>query len=559
MRISFRQGLVRAPANFLQLSGGRVSIALASDESIAVAFADRASNYLVTERQPITNAWIGPFSGGTAYWLFWDLNASTGARTFGHTLLEPEEGATAPTNPQNDQHWFDTSINQMKVWNSLATRWMPVIRVFAAQLSTAGTFVSMSINSPAFTGTQIGNLQTQAVNVGALVFDADGAPVKRSNGTFFTTEDVAVTGIASSSQVKLGSMVVEAKAEANIPAFSVVRFTAFNTINVATNYLVDNGMYGIVDVAVSAGSLAQVTTDGLITNPAWDWTSVGINTPLYVDSQGQLTTTAPPTPIPVAAVADKHSILLRPASLFLDTTNDPASATSFGAVKLSVAPDTVGNSIAVGINDPLVTGITNHVGNNALHLTSTEKAAATALAGAINGNFNNWVASLGGGGGVDLSEIEDDISALQAQVTVTQAANPSAAPEFDGQRWVNTATGQIFIARGHAAVGDWVELAALNSTTNKLPPSYIGMDLVLTTSLQPIHYPTLNLKATLTAGSGTTVVDVLDQNSNTVGTFSLDTIGASISSGFITNLAGQLRYNVVSGTGTFNIRATITA
>ena len=84
--------------------------------------------------------------------------------------------------------------------------------------------------------------------------------------------------------------------------------------------------------------------------------------------------------------------------------------------------------------------------------------------------------------------------------------------------------------------------------------------LTLTPSLQYLSYPSVNFKATLQAGStGTTVVAIVDQNNAELGRFSLDTVGNTISSGFLTNLAGQAKYTVISGTGTFIIQATITA
>ena len=162
MRIPFRQGLVRVPANFLQLTAGKVSLVLGPTDSIVATFADGAANYLTTERVSVNNAWIGPFSTGTDCWLYVDINPVTGVRTFNHTLVSPAEGATAPLAPvQLDQHWFDTANNVMKVWNG--NGWVKKIRLFIAKLQQGSVFVSMSVNSPAYTGTQVGALVAQPV------------------------------------------------------------------------------------------------------------------------------------------------------------------------------------------------------------------------------------------------------------------------------------------------------------------------------------------------------------------------------------------------------------
>ena len=230
MRINFRQGIVRVPPNFLQQSGSAVNLVIPTPAMATIAFADGPTDYLHTERLTVLNAWTGPFVSGTDYWLYWDIDTRTGVRTFGHTLLEPVVGATAPISPANDQHWFDTATNTMKVWNAATGTWQRKIRVFAAKLAGGSVFVSMSVNSPAFEGTQVGSHMVAPARAGALVFDINGDPVRRGDGRFFTTEDVAVTGIAASSQVKIGSIVVDAVATTSIPAYSVVNFVDFHQI-----------------------------------------------------------------------------------------------------------------------------------------------------------------------------------------------------------------------------------------------------------------------------------------------------------------------------------------
>jgi hypothetical protein len=312
MRIPFRQGIVTAPSGFLQQTGSTVSLVIATPTMVSVAFADGTANYLHTERLSVTNAWTGPFAPGTDYWLYWDINIMTGQRTFGHTLHEPYEGASAPLSPQPDQHWFDTVSFKMKVWNATSGRWVSKIRVFAAKLQSGSVLISTSVNTPDYEGTQVGSVSAIPVAAGALVFDTNGDPVKRNNGTFFTTEDVVVASVASSTQVKLGATMIEAVAVANLPAYSIVQFVDFNQINLATTAFVEQGAYGIIEEAASTGQVVNVALQGVITNPAWDWTVAGVNAPLYVTNVGGLTTNVTPDGVIVAYVVDVNTIVLRP-------------------------------------------------------------------------------------------------------------------------------------------------------------------------------------------------------------------------------------------------------
>lgn len=378
MRISFRQGLVHVPVNFLSLASGQVSLNIPLTDTVVMAFADHTNDYLFTERATVSNAWAGPFNPGTNYWLYWDINVLTGVRTFGHTLYTPIEGATAPASPVLDQHWFDTVNNAMFVWSG--TTWVHKIRVFAAQLTAGSLFVSMSISSPIYTGTQIGSLTNIPVDVGALIFDANGSgPIKKADGSFFTTTALALTGSVSSAHVKMSTIIIEAIAQSNIADYSVVRFTAFNEVATATNYLIDNGTYGICEYGTTAGGIVNITLEGLIENPNWDWTAAGVNAPLYVDVNGYLTPTAPPNPIPVAAVVDQHTILLRPSTLFMNTANDPATTTVRGSVLLSVPAAVPANPIVVGDNDPRVTSVVPHIQDGTVHITANQNTFLDAL------------------------------------------------------------------------------------------------------------------------------------------------------------------------------------
>lgn len=377
MQISFRQGILQAPLNFLVFSNGHVSLQLPTNTNLTFTLADGNSNYLFIESHSVSNAWVGPFVATVDYWLYWDINTTTGVKTYGATTHTPIEGNTAPLSPVVDQHWFDTVHNVTKVWNG--TSWVRKLRLFAAKLTGNSFFTSQSINSPVFTGTQVGSLNI-ASHAGYLVYDPiNNHPFRKADDTFYTTDDTSFTGITSSSQVKLSGTLVEARASVNLSAYTIVRFSDFGTIGPATNFLIDNGTYGIIETGVVQDAYVNVVMEGLVTNPAWDWTSAGVNAPLYVNGSGALTTVIPTTPIIVATVIDAHTILLRPSTLFINTQNDPATTTNMGSVVLSSAPDIVDNPIAVGVNDINYVGAVAHVTDNISHVTSSEHTLLTNL------------------------------------------------------------------------------------------------------------------------------------------------------------------------------------
>jgi hypothetical protein len=74
----------------------------------------------------------------------------------------------------------------------------------------------------------------------------------------------------------------------------------------------------------------------------------------------------------------------------------------------------------------------------------------------------------------------------------------------------------------------------------------------LESAFKSIQIPAINFVGTLLSG-GPITVDVVGPNNAVYGTFTLDVVNQQVSSGLLTNLPVQLRYNVVSGTGKFTI------
>ncbi|MGI0075911.1 MAG: hypothetical protein ACREAU_00715 [Nitrosopumilaceae archaeon] len=333
--MKFRQGIVRHQKTIINtqdflapgigIHADKVTLKSTNDVTI-ITFADGNTNYLYTEPRTITNAWIGPFTSPTTYWLYWDIHPITGIRTFGHSLFPPVFAPLAPVSPAVGQHWFNTTSTAMFEWNG--SRFVPRIRVFAVEYTNALTFTSLSINSPDFNGTQAG--LTVPNSSGSLIFDVGGNPVKRGDGKFFTTEDVFVAGIPTGGNMRINTIILEAQSQAPLDAFTIVQWIDFRKVIPGTPFDQAEVFYGMVEEDASTSEVVRITVEGLITNQAWDWTSLGVNSFLFINTTGELVgVPVIPNQIPVARVVDPQTIILRPPTI---TTEVASGVTDHGAL-----------------------------------------------------------------------------------------------------------------------------------------------------------------------------------------------------------------------------------
>ncbi len=423
MQVNFRQGIIKAPTGFLDSNSGIISINASVQNQVIITFSDHATNYILTEKANVVNAWNVSFTN-TSYtkaWIYWDINIITGEKTYGHTFVSPITSQTAPTSPTLDQHWFDKTSNCYKVWNG--SNWIKKLRVFAAEVKSDFQLISISAKSPLFTGTQVGIIN-QLSNQGYIVYDPiSNHPIKLRDGSFLTTEHTLLTGLTSSSRVRIGGLVIEARAVGNIPEYSIVRFTSFGKVQLATNHVIDNGTYGIIENAATDGEHVNIIMEGTITNPNWDWTSVGVNTPLYVDNIGRLTPTLPENPIIVAAVIDTHTILLRPSSLFIDTLNDPASNTNMGSVYLSSLSANPAQPTAVCVDDQQYQSVISHLLDDTSHLSPDQ----------YDWLINNVNTNNSGGSGLTTEQqlILDNMSMFDGRVVIPQLDTNTVTAAYD--------------------------------------------------------------------------------------------------------------------------------
>jgi len=242
------------------------------------------------------------------------------------------------------RHWFDTASNIHYV--RTLNVWTPVLRVFAARLQSATTFISLSINATSgdFAGTQIGD--TSDVFTGRVLFDEAGKPIRRTDGTFFTTEDQFFANQSRVDGLRLESNVVRAQSVATSMAeFSVVAWTGDGQIDVAQYSDVGSTVVGMLTENVSNTEIGGVIVQGTVTNPSWNWTATTtIGAALWVVS-GQLVTTDPYISdplnnlvqyVPVARVLSKDTVIFEQGLGGVGPPGPQGSISGFPAATTSV-------------------------------------------------------------------------------------------------------------------------------------------------------------------------------------------------------------------------------
>jgi len=173
MKLSFRQGIVQHQPGFVYKSANNVYITT-QNSPLVFSVSHGTAEYLITEptiQTPIS-AWPNIPLTSTS-WLYIDINKNNTTRTFGVTTVEPVVGPSNPFPPLDtihlDQHWFDTSLMKMRVWNG--TQWVEAIRIIIA------TVVNGTSLQPKLIGSQVGVYGS--FNSGKILYDGYGKPLKK--------------------------------------------------------------------------------------------------------------------------------------------------------------------------------------------------------------------------------------------------------------------------------------------------------------------------------------------------------------------------------------------
>ncbi len=366
MRVNFRQGIINYQIpSFLRVNQNAVDL-IVTDTPLLLTIASGPKDYLFIEEKTISKAWTSIIPH-THQWIYIDYNTRTGDRTFGTTRFEPVVSSIAPISPMSDQHWFDLTTTEMKVWTG--SRWMPKVRIIVAMIMNGITPVSVSQKSPEFDGTQVGlNIPILAGTV--LYNNQTGHALKDDLGKFLTTEDVFRTNNTNTSLLKFANTLIEVSATQPIAEYTIVKFADFGRIEPADAFTTTQNIpYGIIQEGVITDQTTLVIVAGVITNANWDWSSYGINTPLYCNETGQLTSTPviPQQPF-CAIIIDKHTILLTTPRQTTTSGNGGETLqlmtdSVYGIGRLSLPAISDIDPIVVGDNDPRLTNSVLKIGD----------------------------------------------------------------------------------------------------------------------------------------------------------------------------------------------------
>jgi hypothetical protein len=378
MIVPFRQGIIQYNSinniqQFLSIVGNNISLNIGQTPVIATA-AHLDTDYEIIEPLTISSAWTLQ-STNVECWLYWDINTLNADRTFGITYVPPIFDTIPPTNPVNDQHWFNTDKCTMNVYSSESKQWSLRIRVFAAHYDT-GTFVSMSFGHTiqTFKGTQVG-LNTNGTNIGPIIFDNNGKAVQRANGTFFTTVTSFFTTSMNMVSTHLDTTSLRVRASENIYLGALVVLLPDYYVRLATYDDIGNQIIAIASEVILRYNIGLVTLRGTISCSIWNWGEQQTGMELWIDAVGNLTTTNlgissavnyMQVQPPIGRIISNTSILFDPplsSGTLSQITNTPTNTASMlysstivlGSVYLTTDPIDANIPIAVGTNDPRMT------------------------------------------------------------------------------------------------------------------------------------------------------------------------------------------------------------
>lgn len=321
MILDFQQGIISYPSlgtsqQFLVYDHpGYVNLSTANGR-VDITFAHGLENYLFTEASTITHAW-GPIPSNTDAWLYWDINPLTAVRTFGVTYLAPVYGPIAPVNPSADQHWFNTDTKMMMLF--YRNKWINVIRVFACRINNLViTPVAVGGQKP-FSGSQV-NIYTPGIVAGRIIVDDSGRPIRRITGQFFTTEHEFFVNGSPVNAVRLESTILNAATVENTAKYQVVKYTDFGTVGLALYEDTQTTIVAMMMEDLLQGQAGTLCVQGVITNPEWNWPTVGTQLWIHGTIPGLLTDINPYVADPITHKVGQVPVarVLSPTSIFFD-------------------------------------------------------------------------------------------------------------------------------------------------------------------------------------------------------------------------------------------------
>lgn len=308
MYLTFRQGIARRQTDvfgsqtFLKKSsdGAFIDLIVSPDPTVLI-FSHKDSNYIITERKTVKNAW-GPFPAQGTKYLYWDLSLLDGSLTRNFSLFEPLYTQGEPANPSLDQHWFDLSTFVMKVWSGV--KWIEKIRLFAAKFTSSEVIIPYPVGGH----TNItGNFEA-----GELILDSFNKPLRQSNGTLVTSATKMALVGGASTNFALESAIAFAMAGEFIPKFSLIQLISGKKALLNRPNDPFSRIAGIVLEDLHESETGRMISSGLVRNEQWSFSNAQINRPVFCGPTGQITTTPPSRGVNQIAgfVFDKDTVFI---------------------------------------------------------------------------------------------------------------------------------------------------------------------------------------------------------------------------------------------------------
>ena len=314
MKFNFRQGVQDAPIvsgdpSFLEYNNANNTInVIVGTDLVRATAAWKDVNYLIEERENSVDRW-GPFLVFGTFYLYWDINLATGAVTRGFTDQAPTYGLTEPSAPEIDQHWFDTNVNIMKVWDGVL--WRQKVRVFAATYQSGGHVITEFD-----LGSQVGIFTNGTQEIwfdhGYILYGIDQKAIKNSDGSMVTTVVPLNTYHGTfSSPIRLELSNSTYLAGESLPAFSAIAAWGDGTIVTASGGNIDRQPIGIVTIPAVLGDPVDVVFSGIVYNDQWNWDALE-GSDIFCDGTGLLFQGPPSTTgyARIGTILDYRSILV---------------------------------------------------------------------------------------------------------------------------------------------------------------------------------------------------------------------------------------------------------
>lgn len=396
-RFTFRHGIARRQEDgfgnpaFLQPSNGGSWIDLiVSPDPTVFLIAHYDADYLISENASIVKAW-GPFTSGTNYWLYWDVDFVTGTLTRGFTTLQPVDDPLPPPTAV-DQHWFDMTENVMKVWSG--SGWVEKVRIFAAQYANGATLIEYPVGSQA-------GLNGMPTFAGAILFDPDGRPLQQfqrnRRGRFLTTETPLHGQHARIANFRVEAAIVQGEAQENIPIHHAVAYYDYDKLVLARNTDPSKPAIGIALEDMNTNEVRSYITKGFVTNEIdWDWSAYPVGTPLFVGLTGELIVN-PPTSISMQQIAT----VVNPTTVFVDVHRVISFTSAGNLISIRLDRDT-GSLIA----DDVVSGANTLGGLDDITILAPQDGD-TLIFNTTSGDWENIPHTLSSLIDVDLTGLQD--------------------------------------------------------------------------------------------------------------------------------------------------------